>query len=237
MKNLQRQKGSTVSKILVMGESSLSATAELLTVTIEFRREGAERASCISAVTALNNMGLALAQDRVEEKAVVSYESSGLRVGSFDKWLPGVTEGVLTQYASSTLVMVYQKVARLSEDVSALLSNPDTNLHSAVWSLTDETKHALEKGLRRSAVQDAEVRAEDYASAAGLQLTGCVEIREPGVSSHERASVPHSARAAMSDSSFDAHSGEGEQLVDYVPVEIFINSRVFVEFSAAVIDG
>lgn len=92
-----------------------------------------------------------------------------------------------------------------------------------------DVANPVHRQTRRAASEDARSRAEDYAAALGLELSGVAWIREPGV---DRSSRPNASIHALAAMPSPPAAGGGDVL-DVTPEEITIRASVEVGFSLA----
>lgn len=138
------------------------------------------------------------------------------------------TEKVTGYTASTALVVVVVDFTVLGDLVLRLADSDMVAVAGPYWALrSDSSAYAR---ARSDAVHDARLRAEQYAAAAGANLTALVEIADVGMSGHApaeqfAAAVPMAARMSQRSSVAD------EVEMDLVPVPQEVMATVEVRFT------
>lgn len=93
-----------------------------------------------------------------------------------------------------------------------------------------DAANAVHRDTRRAAAENARRRAEDYASALGLELAGVAWISEPGLrgSSAAGPSSPLFASATP-----EAFAADADEVIDVTPEELTVAATVEVGFALA----
>jgi uncharacterized protein YggE len=207
--------------IVVRGTGQAAAQPDRAVVRVEVDGEGGSRddayreaakaASAVDAVTAGH------------ADAIARNQTAALVVHPKTRWRRG--ESVRTGWRGSrTTLLEVTDFAHLGELFGELAAAGGA-VSGPYWHLdTDNSVHAE---ARRLAAEDARRRADTYASALGLRITGIAWIAEPGL--REAAPppfpVPVARAAALS-------LGEApEEVIDVTPEEMTVDAAVDVGFA------
>ncbi|MDR0435210.1 MAG: SIMPL domain-containing protein [Propionibacteriaceae bacterium] len=85
-----------------------------------------------------------------------------------------------------TMKLSFRKAELLSAFVARIRGVADASIRVS-WELTPAKRQRLERSLWQQAVQDARRKADAYAAAVGLRITGVSTISDPGLLSSDDA--------------------------------------------------
>ena len=115
----------------------------------------------------------------------------------------------LAGYTFSNLVAaVIRDIERVGEAIDAALTAGATNVDRIAFRVADESAAARE--AREAAVADARIRAETYAAAAGVTITGVAAIVESGAPIPYPTPFAERMALAAKDESTPIEAGENE---------------------------
>lgn len=175
-------------------------------------REVARLATTVDEVVARH----AAAIDRNTTAALVVHPKT--------RWRRG--ESVRTGWRGSrTTVLEVVDFAHLG-DLFAELAAAGGAVGGPYWQL--DPANPVHSDARRLAAEDARRRAETYASALGLRVTGIAWVAEPGL--RDRGIEPQQFALAAKSARFEAAA---EEIIDVAPDEMTIDAAVDVAFTFA----
>ncbi|OOQ85120.1 hypothetical protein PEBR_31469 [Penicillium brasilianum] len=174
--------------INVNGESSITRLAEQgsLRLTVECEGSDLETVSkdVISRSNKLSELFKTLSPKTNDgtataDAAVTKFASTYLRTRNYtphdkdNKPLPKVYQ------ASMSLTIVFRDITKLSEVVGQLVAYSNVEISAIDWSLSEATQKDLRSRMRKEAIRDAIVKANDYAGEVGREVHP-VEIIDGG---------------------------------------------------------
>ena len=207
--------------IVVRGTGQAAAQPDRAVVRVEVDGEGGSRddayretakgASAVDAVTA------------TYAEAIARNQTAALVVHPKTRWRRG--ESVRTGWRGSrTTLLEVTDFARLGELFGELAAAGGA-VAGPYWHLDiDNPVHAE---ARRLAAEDARRRADTYAGALGLRITGIAWIAEPGLRETTPPGFLPAARAMTL--AAEAH----EDVIDVTPEEMTVDAAVDVGFAFA----
>jgi hypothetical protein len=210
--------------IAVRGSSTADVPPELARVVVSVGARSGDRAQALRDLTR-----------RVEEvrTAVEGYGSAVESADTGPLWVrPQVKDGrprerVTGYVAGAVLTVTVVDFAVLGDLLLRLADRDMVALEGPFWALRpDSPSH---RRARVGAVADARQRAQEYAEAAGVRLTGLVQIADTGLSG-EPAPVRLAARALARDG---GRSLADEGSFDVEPVSQTVHAAVEVRFTCS----
>ena len=192
----------------------------LVRVTIE--ADGAARDDAYREAARLAGQvdaALAARQDAVERTITTS-----LAVHPKTRWKKG--ESVRAGWRASRTSAVEVVDFAVLGDLLAELAAAGASVDGPEWQL--DPTNPVHGEVRRLAAADARTRADAYAAALGLRVTGIAWVAEPGLRQGPADSVgfaPMMARAAF------AGAPEEPEVIDVTPDEINVDAAVDVAFT------
>ena len=162
-------------EVVVRGTAEVRTLPDRAVVHVTIDGEGASREDAYA-----NAARLATAVDAVlvaYEAALDRSSTAALLVHPKTRWRRG--ESVRTGWrASRSTVVEVTDFSRLG-DLIAELATAGAQLVGPTWQLDPD--NAAHTAARRAAAEDARRRAEAYAAALGLQVSGVAWVAEPGL--------------------------------------------------------
>jgi len=212
-----------VATIAVRGSWTAEVPPELARVQVSVGARAGERAQTLRDLTR-----------RVEEVRadIAGYGAAVEAVDGGPLWVrPQIKEGRprerVSGYVAGTAMRATVVEFGVLGDLLVRLADRDmVSLDGPWWALRPESD--AHRRARTEAVRDARRRAEEYAAAAGVRLTGLVEISDVGLSAHEGF-----ARQAAAGFRSAAHSSVADELsFEVEPVAQTISATVEARFTA-----
>jgi uncharacterized protein YggE len=211
-------------EIVVRGSAQVLVLPDRAVVRVEVDGDGGSRDEAYRQAAPLAQR----VDDVVEahRDGIARLVTAALTVQPRTRWRRG--ESVRTGWrAARTSVLEVTDFARLG-DLFAGLVGAGGAVAGPFWSV-DATNPAYGEA-RRLAAEDARRRAEAYAGALGLRVTGVAWVAEPGL----RAGHPdHGGPAVRSLAMAGAAEVGGEDVIDVSPDELPIDAAVEVGFAFA----
>ena len=204
--------------IAVRGSWTTEVPPELARVRVSVAARSGDRAHALRDLTR-----------RVEEvrAALAGYGEAVESVDGAPVWIrPQVKEGrprerVSGYLAGTTVTATVVEFGVLGELLLRVADRDMVSLDGPWWALRPDSD--AHRRARTEAVRDARRRAEEYAAAAGVRLTGLVEISDMGLSGHEgfvAAGAPAMFPRAAASSVADEVSFEVEPLLQTVSATV-----------------
>jgi uncharacterized protein YggE len=218
-------------KIVVQGTSSITRTAERAIVSIQVSTEGKDREYVSNqAMTTAKELQTRFTQLSQETKSGESIDAAAVTAWSMRAlytsfYTPRDHNGVdldCKYTANTSFEIEVQNFTRLSSVTTELLAMPNVSIHNTSWRLTEKTKKSLGTQSRKEAIQEALMKAKDFAEAAGYGSVKPFEITD-GYSGEEFVSENPAGKMIR---------GNEETALSFVPEEIQLRSNVTVKFYA-----
>ncbi|MFE2375762.1 SIMPL domain-containing protein [Streptomyces sp. NPDC059398] len=162
-------------RVAVRGEATLEVEPETATLTVTASARGKGRRTALQDLTRRNSALLELA--RGYGAAVERLESGALSV-SPELVQHGRGEKIRAYSGQVRITLVLNDFTALGELTSRLADQELTRVDGPWWALRPGSP--AHRDARRQAVEDAVIRAREYAEALGARLTALVELSDPG---------------------------------------------------------
>lgn len=165
----------TAGLITVTGEASLPATPDMAAVSLGVTTEGATAAEAMAANSAALNAVL----DRLKAAGIDDNDLQTSNLSLSPNWVgydSGSTPTISNYVASNMLNVRVRDLAVLGGVLDASIADGANTLNGITFDLA--TPRPVMDEARKAAVADAKVRAELYATAAGVSLGKLVSISE-----------------------------------------------------------
>jgi uncharacterized protein YggE len=207
--------------IAVRGSFTSEVPPELARVRVSVGARSGDRGQALRDLTR-----------RVEEvrAALARYGDAVESVDGGPLWVrPQIKEGgrprerVSGYLAGTALTATVVEFGVLGDLLLRLADRDMVSLAGPWWALRPDSD--VHRRARTEAVRDARRRAEEYAAAAGVRLTGLVEISDVGMSAHVAAATPLFHRTADS-------SVADELSFEVEPVAQTVSAAVEARFTA-----
>lgn len=218
--------------IIVQGNSTITRTPELAIVSLQISAEGADQETVSKEVTATSKSLQQLVAEvapktdsgePTAEAPVTAWNTRSLYTASYR---PRDLQGVdldRKYTANMSFDLEFRDFGKLGTVTSQLLAMPNVSIFDTTWRLTDQTKESLGSQSRKEALQDAVVKARDFAEAAGCEKVRPSEISDAYSSVDYGSNMPQRARP------FGA--AEDTEL-SFAPEEVQLKTNVTVKFYA-----
>ena len=209
-------------EIVVKGSATLRVMPDRAVLRVEVDGEGQSRDEAYRQAAPL-----ATAVDGVVERhrpAVAQAVTASLTVHPRSRWKRG--QSVRTGWrASRTTILEVTEFAALG-DLLAELATAGGAVDGPDWVLDPDNPVHVE--ARRQAAADARARADAYADALGLRVTGLAWLAEPGLRQGGGPDYPVAPAAAGARL---MAAGEVEEVIDVTPAEMPVRASVEAGFS------
>lgn len=215
--------GSSQSEIIVRGSGEARTLPDRATIRVAVEGEGPDRDHAYQEA--------ARQAKRVDEvvaeyaEAIGRVVTAALVVHPKTRWRRG--ESVKTGWrATRTTVVEVSEFTQLGEMIAALVG-PGGEVSGPAWQI--DPKNAAYGDARALAAEDARRRADVYAAALGLQVTGISWVAEPGLRAAQPSGYGQGLPApgvAMA----GAAGSAGDDVIDVTPDEITVDARIEVGF-------
>jgi uncharacterized protein YggE len=209
--------------VTVRGEAQLEGPPDLATLMFTAHRSG-NSAEKVSAQLADASSQLREVVER-HTRALEKHSTSGLHVNPVFR--PGAATKVQGFRGTFSAELVLADLTALSTVVLALASLPGSQVDGPYWSLRRD--NALYRQVRLAAIEDARLRAADYAAAFGSTVAELLEVSdlEPGYGG---------IRARMQPQAFAAMGPQDPPEFDFEPAVQTVAGQVTVRFTLTVPD-
>jgi len=216
-------------QVIVRGTGEARTLPDRAIVRVEIEGEGNTRDDAYREAARL-----AAAVDQVVARHADGIErntTAALVVHPKSRWRRG--ESVRTGWRGSrTTLLEVVDFARLG-DLFADVAGAGGAVAGPYWRLDPANPAHAE--ARRLAAEDARRRAETYAGALGLRITGISWIAEPGL--RDRPEPQHVAFAAAAPGGARFEAAAAEEVIDITPEELTVGAAVDVGFRFAAGEG
>lgn len=215
-----------MTSITVAGHGRERATAERATVTVRSRATADDPETAMRQVAEAHGGLSADARGFVTSGAAERWQADRVWVGHSEEWVGDGKRRRIVFEAAASVTVIFIDVEALGAWIGAVGTKPVHEVGAIRWSLSDDTRAALETSARALAIRDATAKAGDFASAAGLGEPSIAEIREAGT-------LPSAAPAAPT-AMFARGAGAAASapVVEMEAGELEVTSSVTVRFEA-----
>ncbi|KAJ5673417.1 hypothetical protein N7507_002544 [Penicillium longicatenatum] len=170
--------------IRVSGQATITRRPERAVLRVMINASGDDKDSVSTEGTRLFNEVDALFQElspktkygtATTDAPVTEFSSTILHVWGHDDAIHGGKHATRAFYATSISHATFRDFAKLGEIAKKLDAYPSIEVESIEWRLTESTEKALEYDARKQAMQNAILKAEEYAEVIGRKVVA-VEI-------------------------------------------------------------
>jgi len=219
--------------VSVRGSSVVRRSPELATAHIGIEFDGDERSSVIErARTTQAVVSAGLGEHDAPSDGVVAWSAPQLRVWEARPWSQQGEQLPLVHHAAATLDAVFDDRERLAAWLTSISGVDGVAVHQLDWTLSDDTRLAVETEALAAAVADARRRADTIASALGFLTLRPIAISDPGLLSadgiHTDASDAMSPRVMKAASAPSSNDGVVLE-PDDVEIEVVVHARFATE--------
>ena len=204
-------------QVAVRGEAVLEVEPELADLNVSVRARARDRESALERCRARQEEVSAVV--RAAGDAVESAETTAVSV-HLEYHAAGAGDPVANQHTRLRIA----NLAVVGELVVALGRLDEVEVSGPSWGLRPDS--AVYDRVRLAAVTDAVRRARSYAAAFGAELTGLVEVSDPGF-----AGSGLRVAGEMSALSFEAGDMSRDVALDVTPMRTEVHGAVEVRFS------
>lgn len=214
-----------MTQITVSGFGVERAPAERATVVVQTHARASHPEEAIRVVAEAHATIAAQARAFVDGGQAERWHADSVRVSHHDQWVGDGKRRDLVFDAAASVHVTFVDVEALGSWIGEVATQPVHEVGGIRWSLSDATQHALGSRARAEAIADAQRKAADFASAAGLSAPRIASIREGGADEPARFDVQPMAMGMRAGAAEDTSIAlEGS--------DIEVTSEVRVEFQA-----
>jgi len=213
--------------ISVRGEASLEVDPEIAIISVQVRARDKDRHRALDLLAVRNNKVLSTV--RAQGDAVEKVESGPASLQPEFKDGGKARERVTAYVAHATVSVTIADFTILGDLVTSLADGEMVAVRGPWWSLRPDSP--VFRQVRVSAAHDALQRAREYADAFGGEVTGLVELADPGLDMGRPPQVRHmvASRAAA----FEASAAQPEEL-EFEPAKQTVRAEVDARFTVTV---
>ena len=215
-------------EITVRGSAERRHPAETAEVMMAAAIEGADKAGVFTDAVAVQDPLTSQLRELVELDAVTTWSSDKVRVFSHRPWDENGKRGEMVHVARVEVRAEFIDFERLSGFLDYWSGIDGVEITGLSWDVTHKNRRIYEAEARKSAVDDAVLKAQIYANAVRRGKVVAEQISDPGMlSGPSDGPGPLRMMAKMS-----ADSAGGGPSLDLSPEEITIYVEVDARFSA-----
>lgn len=216
-------------EITVRGSAERHHPAEKAEVLMAAAIEGADKAKVFADAVAIQDPLSSQLRELVELGAVTTWSSDKVRVFSHRPWDEQGKRGEIVHVARVEVRAEFTDFERLSGFLDYWSGIEGVEITGLSWDVTSKNRRIYEAEARKSAVDDAVLKAQIYANAVRRGKVVAEQISDPGMlggPSDGPGPVPMMAKMASAD------MASGGPSLDLSPDEITIYVEVDARFSA-----
>lgn len=169
-----------MTQITVSGLGVERAPAERATVVVQTQHRAAHPEEAIRVAAQAHATIAAQARAFVEGGQAERWHADRVWVSHHEQWVGDGKRRDLVFDAAASVHVTFVDFEALGTWIGAVATQPVHQVGGIQWSLSDATRHALGSRARAEAIADAQRKAVDFASAAGLSTPRIASIREGG---------------------------------------------------------
>lgn len=222
--------------IQVRGESTITHRAERAILNLSIQTESTSQEDATKRTFAITNsikpslIDLAKKNDAgepSEDAAVTGWTMTSLSTGNrvLRDRDQKIVENKFT--ATTTFTVKFQDFAQLGTFATTWAGKDDVSIRSVTWSLTDVTKEALGRRSRHEAVENAVMKAKDYADALGLGEPKVTQLQD---GSHSMSNHAHMARKMARPRGADGRFEQVGEEIGFEPEDVQLKNFCTVHF-------
>lgn len=216
-------------EIIVQGSAEVRVPPDRAYVFVTIDADAGSRDDAYAkATTSANAVDDVL---RLYASAIERTVTDTLSVQPLTRWRKGesVRTGWRASRRSTVEVVAFERLGELLADLAplAILAGPQ-------W-VVDRTNPAYVE-VRSAAAADARARAEAYAAALDLRISGVAWVAEPGLRLGSGQGNVFGSRMAMAQPDAMGYGGAEDEIIDVEPEDTVIDATVEVGFAIAAND-
>lgn len=213
--------------ITVRGSAEQHHRAERATVSLVIAVEGADKQRVFAAAVEIQEPLIGQLKELGGLHAVTTWSSDQVRVFSHRPWIGDGVRGEMVHAARVHVRAEFADFERLSGFLDRWSAAEGVEIDGIIWDLGVENRRVREAEVRRSAVEDAVVKAQGYAEAARRGKVVAVHIADRGMlpDAGDGPPVPYAAASFGS-------GGAAAPGLDLTPEQIVIHVEVDARFRA-----
>lgn len=167
-----------MTQITVSGLGVERAPAERATVVVQTQHRAAHPEEAIRVVSEAHAAIAAQARAFVDGGQAERWHADRVWVSHQEQWVGDGKRRDLVFDAAASVHVTFVDFEALGTWIGAVATRPVHQVGGIQWSLSDATSHELGSKARAEAIADAQRKAVDFASAAGLSSPRVASIRE-----------------------------------------------------------
>jgi uncharacterized protein YggE len=223
-----------MTRIAVEGQATRSHPAERGTIYLHVAFSGTLRNDVVDQVARTHTILVDQVKEHVAAGAAERWDADSVHSYVYDDRVQSSKTGgkqrIRRFRASARLSVTFADFEALSTWLADVMDVEGVEIDRITWSLTDETRKALQAEARIEAAEETVVRAQSYADALGLGPVAPVAIYEAGLrgGGGGGGNVPmYAMRAGAMDADGGAH-------VELQPRDIDVEITVSADYEAGV---
>lgn len=180
------------------GTAETHLRAERATITALVSVTSRDRSASISSATGLHNRVVQRAEQLRASGDATWHSADPISTWSYKSFAEGKSKQTIVEHRTSSRIRI--KLSNLSLVGALVTELAEAGLATSVdWALTEKTRRACERRMRRAAVESARETADDYAEALGLRIASVASISDaPAGEGAPAAAFARAASAAGS---------------------------------------
>lgn len=214
-----------MTQITVSGLGVERAPAERATVVVQTHATAAHPEEAIRVVSEAHAAIAEQARAFVDGGQAERWHADRVWVSHREQWVGDGKRRDLVFDAAASVHVRFVDFEALGTWIGAVATRPVHQVGGIQWSLSDVTDHALGAKARAEAIADAQRKAVDFASAAGLSSPRIASIREGGADEPDRLRAQPMAAMMRG-------AGAADTSIALEASEIEVTSEVRVDFEA-----
>lgn len=213
--------------ITVRGSAEQRHRPERATVSLVLALEGSDKQQVFADAVEVQEPLIAQLKELGELRAVTAWSSDQVRVFSHRPWIGDEMHDEMVHAAKVHVRAEFADFERLSGFLDHWSAVEGVEIDDIAWDISDENRRLREAEVRRSAVENAVVKAQGYADAVLRGKVVAVHIADRGMLSDSGDGPPPALYAAAAFGRGDARPG-----LDLTPDQIIIRIEVDARFHA-----
>jgi uncharacterized protein YggE len=219
-----------VLEVTVRGEAESAYPAERAIVSLSASIEGSDKQRTFADAMAVQEPLIAQLRELADREAVTVWSSDQVRVSTHRPWVNGEQRGAPVHTARVDVTAEFIDFERLGGFVEYWSGRDGVEVNGVSWDVLDRNRRAYEADVRKSAVEDAFVKAQAYADAVRRGRVVATRLADPGLLNASDGSGPSPYARTLAATAF-AEGGTGPEL-ELTPADIVIRVEVDAQFTA-----
>ncbi|GAB3301846.1 DUF541 domain-containing protein [Epidermidibacterium keratini] len=219
--------------ITVAGSASATYPPERARVSLSVRAARPERETATSEVATVQTRLRGELTELESSGALTTWSSGNVSSYSYRPWDRDGNQLDTEHVAQVEIEATFADLEAISPAVDRWLRDPLVTMHDVYWHLTKDSRHRRSAEVRRTAVEDAVMKAQAYADALGAGTVEPVEIADQGMLQRGTpAAGPRQAYAMAAPGG--PPGGSAPDAIELSPKNITLRVSVEARFSAQI---